>query len=187
MIVTTIRITKDLVSMIDKVIEKTGVTGRSTHIRRAIYDYCRRLLDEKKGEWNVRICNCICSDYLVARKTSPFMAGKRNIRLELISKDWKSAAQPIYQSRLANRQGLEPRTRVLETHILPIKLSTHWCDEHLESNQGHQRTLLRGNWILTAELYSSGYDYTIARKTSPFIHLDFAIEYVAQYHQTLLF
>ena len=48
MIVTTIRITKDLVSMIDKVIEKTGVTGRSTHIRRAIYDYCRRLLDEKK-------------------------------------------------------------------------------------------------------------------------------------------
>lgn len=50
MIVTTIRITKDLVSMIDKVVEKTGVTGRSTHIRRAIYDYCRRLLDEKKGE-----------------------------------------------------------------------------------------------------------------------------------------
>ena len=50
MIVTTIRITKDLVSMIDKVIEKTGVTGRSTHIRRSIYDYCRRLLDEKKGE-----------------------------------------------------------------------------------------------------------------------------------------
>lgn len=50
MIVTTIRITKDLVSMIDNVIEKTGITGRSTHIRRAIYDYCRRLLDEKKGE-----------------------------------------------------------------------------------------------------------------------------------------
>ena len=51
---------------------------------------------------------------------------ERNIRLELISTDWKSAAQPIYQSRLANRQGLEPRTRVLETPILPIKLSTHY-------------------------------------------------------------
>jgi metal-responsive CopG/Arc/MetJ family transcriptional regulator len=50
MIITTIRITKDLISMIDKVIEKTGVAGRSNHIRRAIYGYCRRLLDEKKGE-----------------------------------------------------------------------------------------------------------------------------------------
>jgi len=46
MIVTTIRITKDLVSMIDKVVEKTGVTGRSTHIRRAIYDYCKRILND---------------------------------------------------------------------------------------------------------------------------------------------
>ena len=46
MIVTTIRITKDLVSMIDKVIEKTGVTGRSNHIRRAIYDYCKRILND---------------------------------------------------------------------------------------------------------------------------------------------
>ena len=46
MIITTIRITKDLISMIDKVIEKTGVTGRSTHIRRAIYDYCKRILND---------------------------------------------------------------------------------------------------------------------------------------------
>ena len=46
MIITTIRITKDLISMIDKVIEKTGVVGRSNHIRRAIYDYCKRILND---------------------------------------------------------------------------------------------------------------------------------------------
>jgi metal-responsive CopG/Arc/MetJ family transcriptional regulator len=46
MITTTIRMTKEIFSMIDRVIEKTGIKGRSHHIRRAVYEYCKRILNE---------------------------------------------------------------------------------------------------------------------------------------------
>jgi metal-responsive CopG/Arc/MetJ family transcriptional regulator len=43
---TTMRFTKDMLELLDKVIAKTGISGRSNHVRRAIYDYCKRILND---------------------------------------------------------------------------------------------------------------------------------------------